>query len=85
MEPATARGRVSPPRSDVARTERPDGGKRGINIPLKVAALCAAHYYAAAVSSCLTSGLDWDFSPEVKDPLTGFKALAYRQMPVCNL
>lgn len=55
-----------------------------INIPLKLTA-GVPHYYAAAVSSCLTSWVDWDFSPEVKDPLTGFKALAYRRTPVCNL
>lgn len=58
--------------------------KGRINIPLKQTA-DVPHYYAAAVSLCLTSCVDWDFSPEVKDPLTGFKALAYRQTPVCNL
>ena len=40
------------------------------------------NYYAAAVG--LTSCVDWDCPPEVKAALTGFQALAVRQMPVCN-
>jgi len=53
--------------------ERRDKEKRKgkINILLKLTAE-AANYYAAAVSLCLTSCVDWGFSPEVKGPLTGF-------------
>lgn len=65
------------------KEKRKKGGKI-INIHLKLTADMPI-YYATAVSVCLTSCVDWDFSPEVKDPLTGFKALAYRQTPVCNL
>lgn len=66
--------------------EKRDKEKRKgkINIPLKLTAY-VANYYAAAVSVSLTSCVDWDFSPEVKDLSTGFKALACRQTHVCNL
>lgn len=72
--------------STVTLQEQRDKEKRKgkINIPLKLTA-DVANYYAAVVSVSLTSCVDWDFSPEVKDPVTGFKALACRQTHVCNL